>query len=579
MLRKHSKSVSVPAMSPSLIQSTARPQLSVETCVILSCVYFVALCNAPFWNAILVNREPFSISTWLFAATLFIAITLLHFVLVAALCNRWTAKPILIVLIIVTAVAVSFMQTYGVYIDMAMFQSIIQTDFDEAREYVNWTLAWQVLAYSVMPASLLAAIRIRRTPLLRAVLVRLAALAGALVVAGFALLMVAKDLVPLMRTQKSIRYLLTPGNYLVAGSKAAFRGFGAPDEARRHVAAVDEHAVESAKPDDKPVLFVMVVGETARGDNFSLNGYRRETNPRLSKLDVINFPDVTSCGTATEVSLPCMFSSGGRESYRAMRQKEDGLLQAFAHAGYQVHWLDNNSGCKGACDDDGIAVQGAAELSQEECTRGRCLDSVLLDSLRQLQLPANKSTFVVLHSLGSHGPGYFLRYAPMFAKFTPTCDTTDLRACTTQQIVNAYDNGILYTDYWLAELIQWLRTQEPGYRTAMLYVGDHGESLGEGGIYLHGLPYAIAPHVQTHVPMILWMAADFRQDFEIEEKCVRARAQAPASHDNLFHSVMGLLAVRNEQYRASRDVFAPCRSSRGAEIPLTSHTTDSSKSL
>lgn len=540
---------------------TLRPQLSVEVCLLFVCIYFVAVCNTPFWNAVLAGREAFAPSTALFAVSLFVALALLHFVVLGLFCNRWTAKPLLMVLVLATAVAASFIQIYGVHIDGVVFQSILRTDFREAKEYVSRSLMIQVLIYSAAPLVFLAWVELRRPHfVLRAALARIAAVVVALLIAGAALFAISKDLVPLMRTQRALRYLITPGNFLVAGAKAAVRDANPPSVSRRHANAVDDHVSAKGKTHHKPVLFVLVVGETARGGNFALNGYPRPTNPRLSKLDIINFPEVSSCGTATEVSLPCLFSAVGRQRFSTDQvASNDGLLQVLTHARYQVYWLDNNSGCKGACDGDGIVVQQLPEESEEGCTNGGCLDSVLLDRLKTLSLNKGFNNFVVLHQLGGHGPAYYRRYPPTFAQFTPTCDTNDLRSCTQEQIVNTYDNVILYTDSVIADLIGWLRTQAADYETAMLYVGDHGESLGERGVYLHGLPYSIAPRDQTHVPMVLWMSDGFRKDFNVDARCARERAQSPASHDNVFHSIAGLLSVRTPQYRSGLDVFASCR--------------------
>lgn len=166
---------------------------------------------------------------------------------------------------------------------------------------------------------------------------------------------------------------------------------------------------------------------------------------------------------------------------------------------------------------------------------------------------------IVLHQLGNHGPAYYRRYPPAFRRFLPTCDTSELRSCTREQIVNTYDNAILYTDDLLAKAIGFLKAQQRRYDTVLLYLSDHGESLGELGLYLHGLPYAIAPSTQTAVPMILWVSEGFQRQMSLQANCLRQQGRAPASHDNLFHSLVGLLSIRTPVYREERDLFARCR--------------------
>ena len=167
---------------------------------------------------------------------------------------------------------------------------------------------------------------------------------------------------------------------------------------------------------------------------------------------------------------------------------------------------------------------------------------------------------LVLHTLGNHGPAYFRRYPEAFRRFTPTCDDEDLSKCSREQIANSYDNALLYTDHVLARGIDLLEALAPRYDTALLYVSDHGESLGENGLYLHGLPYSIAPQEQTRVPMVMWLSPGFAARTALDAACLRTAAQRPATHDNLFHTVLGLLDVRTTIRDDTLDLTAACRS-------------------
>jgi lipid A ethanolaminephosphotransferase len=197
------------------------------------------------------------------------------------------------------------------------------------------------------------------------------------------------------------------------------------------------------------------------------------------------------------------------------------------------------------------------------CDEEGCLDEVLLDGLDARLQATPGDAVIVLHQLGNHGPAYFRRYPPRLRRFTPACETDDLSRCTQQEIVNAYDNAVLYTDEFLARTIGWLARQQDR-DAAMIYVSDHGESLGEHGLFLHGVPYAIAPQAQLHVPMVAWLSPGFASARGIDVACLRARSDAPASQDNLFHSVLGLMQVTTPEYRQSLDLFSPCETAPGA---------------
>jgi lipid A ethanolaminephosphotransferase len=302
-----------------------------------------------------------------------------------------------------------------------------------------------------------------------------------------------------------------------------------------------------------------VVGETVRGDSWGLNGYARQTTPRLAPLPLVNFADTTACGTSTEVSLPCMFAPVGRRHYDEARIRgSESLLHVLARAGVAVHWRDNQSGCKGVCEglpSDSVTAATAPGLCQGE----RCWDEGLLRGLDERLQRAQGTQLLVLHMLGNHGPAYFRRYPPAFERFSPSCRHDDLGRCSQAEIVNAYDNAVLYTDHVLASLIATLQARADRIDTAMLFVSDHGESLGEKGLYLHGMPQAIAPREQTQVPMALWWSAGFGQAVALDRPCMQRRAAAPASHDNLFHTVLGLLDVKTALYEAPLDLSHGCR--------------------
>ena len=368
-----------------------------------------------------------------------------------------------------------------------------------------------------------------------------------------------------MRNHKEMRFLITPAN-LFWSTAVVVREDTRAAARPREVMGADARRSTGARPAGaRPLRVLLVVGETARAANWGLNGYSRATTPQLAaRSDVVSFQSVTSCGTNTEVSLPCMFSPLGRRHYDEERiRSSDSLLHVLQRAGIEVFWRDNQSGCKGVCDGLPNELVSAA-TAPAACVGARCLDEGLLhnlnDRLRHHFGDASVADqLVVLHQLGNHGPAYDSRYPDAFRRFVPVCASADLQRCSREQIVNAYDNALLYTDHVLARTIESLQQQSATHDTALLYVSDHGESLGEQGLYLHGMPYAIAPAVQTQVPMLLWLSPGFAQRQRLDLPCVRARALQPASHDNLFHTLLGMLAVDTALYERDADLLAACR--------------------
>ncbi len=522
--------------------------------------YLVATANGPWWSAVSRDRGLSDPATWLYLAACFSTLVALHFTVVAAFVNRWTVKPLLTVILVATAAAAHFMRSYAVLLDPTMLQNVVNTDLREAAELITWPLVGDVLAWAAVPVAFVWLVPIERRPWLRSVGFRSACIALALAVAALSILSVSRDLASQMRNQRELRYLITPGNYLVGLATSVAGGLTAASGPRLVIGA-DARLAPAAASRARPKVLVLVLGETARAANFSLLGYARNTNPQLSGLDLIAFRNVTACGTSTEVSVPCMFSRYGRADYdeRRIRQSE-GLLDVLVRGGYDVRWRDNQSGCKGVCKGPRIDYRKLdATLAPELCDAGQCLDGILVRSLDNELAAVRGNTVIVLHMMGSHGPAYFRRYPDAFRRFSPDCQTAQLRDCSRAEVVNAYDNGILYTDHVLAGLVESLRARAAEVDAAMLYVSDHGESLGEAGLYLHGIPYAIAPGVQTHVPMLAWVSTELAAADGLERACLERTADLPLSHDNLFDTVLGLLDVQTAIYRPERDILRPCR--------------------
>lgn len=540
-----------------------RPEVSIEGLLLGISLYFSLACNRPFWHALLASHGSGGEAP-AYALAVGVALTALNFLLLAPLLNRWTTKPLLGALILMAAVARYYADHFGVYFDPSMLRNVLRTNVAEARELLTAGFFLQVAALALPALFILQRARLRQRPLRRALAIRSASVVLALIVTAGALGSVFKDFSGEMRNHKELRYLITPAAPLWSLARVLTRDAHAASLPRRPVGA-DARLGASWAAAKKPVLFVIVVGETARAANWGLNHGAEQspvhdTTPELAGRQVVNFPEVTSCGTNTEVSVPCMFSVQGRRHYDedAIRGSES-LLDTLRHAGLRVVWNDNQSGCKGVC--AGVESMRPEPASLPELCQGeRCLDAALLESSRGLLHDADGNLVLVLHQLGNHGPAYFRRYPDAFRRFTPTCDDEDLSQCSREQVSNSYDNALLYTDHLLAGGIDLLQELVPRYDTALLYVSDHGESLGEKGLYLHGLPYSIAPAEQTRVPMVMWLSPGFAARNRLDPACLRTQAARPISHDNLFHTVLGLLDVNTSVRDQTLDLTAPCRS-------------------
>ena len=307
----------------------------------------------------------------------------------------------------------------------------------------------------------------------------------------------------------------------------------------------------------KPVLLVLFVGETARAQNFGLNGYARDTTPGLAARDVIAFTQTSSCGTSTAVSVPCMFSGLGKAGYsRVAALGRENLLDILAHAGLRVDWWDNNTGDQNVAKRIGWSRIDKT-LAPEACAV-ECTDEALLPVIAQTAATMTQDTVLVLHMIGSHGPAYHMRYPAARAGFQPDCQTAQFADCTAAEIINAYDNTILETDHVLSQTIDILSASDRVI-PAMVYMSDHGESLGEAGLYLHAAPGFMAPAEQTRVPFVLWMDPDFSAALALDPACLRDRAAAPTSHDNLFPTILGLLDLHTSTRDPALDLTEGCR--------------------
>ncbi|MCK1789774.1 phosphoethanolamine transferase [Pseudomonas violetae] len=472
---------------------------------------------------------------------------------------RPVLKPVLTLIFMCSAGVAYFMNQYGVLIDIGMLRNFAQTNATEVRDLLSLKMLAYIFLLGVLPSWLLWKLPVSYRRWHRELMSKgVVSVASAAVIGAIALINY-QGLSSLFRNHHELRLMVVPSNYIGAS-------FGFLREqvvsAQRPFVKIGEDA--QRKPDwqthDRKSLTVLVVGESARAENFGILGYGRDTTPELKKeAGLIAFTDVHSCGTETAVSVPCMFSNMGRKAYNASQAKsEEGLLDVLKRAGLDVIWRDNQSGCKGTC--DRVTFEDVSNLKTPGlCASSECRDEILLQGLQHFIDSLDKDTVLVLHQMGSHGPEYFKRYPKEYEHFTPVCESNALNNCSRESIINGYDNTLVYTDHVLSSLIDVLRSNQDKVDTAMLYLSDHGESLGEYNLFLHGTPYMLAPDQQKHVAMLAWFSDSYQKSFSVDTHCLQLSRDKPLSQDNLFHSMLGLLEVNSQVYNQDLDMFAGCR--------------------
>ncbi|MBS9752276.1 phosphoethanolamine transferase, partial [Pseudomonas aeruginosa] len=482
-------------------------------------------------------------------------------------CLAWgkLLKPVLTAFVLMAASGGYFMQAYGIVIDANMITNVLQTDKREAFDLLNLRMILTVAAFSV-PALWI----IWRTERGRMTLGKLAGQHMVLAALGsmlavLSLLLVFQTFASTMRNHKEIRYLINPFNSVYALGKVIAKPF---EKNNAVLVKIGEDAVvdETSRGATSPIV-ILIVGETARADHLGVNGYARDTTPLLSaRDDILSFQNAWSCGTSTAESLPCMFSHLGKEEFFDRASNYENMLDVLNRAGVSTTWIDNQSGCKGVC---ARTVTETMPIKNDDanCYSDGCFDIVTLKSLSEKinefsRQDKSKGIALMVHQMGSHGPAYYKRSSSDRKKYFPECMTSSLQSCARDEVVNAYDNSIVETDYFISNAIEWIRKEHPDRPVALMYVSDHGESLGERNIYLHGLPYTLAPDAQKRIPWIVWFSTKFKEENGMRGDCLRVlKKDINISHDNYFHTALGLLEVKSQAYREELDLFSQCRKS------------------
>ncbi|HEY9051287.1 MAG TPA: phosphoethanolamine--lipid A transferase [Gammaproteobacteria bacterium] len=521
-------------------------------------IYFLLIMNSAFWQSYIDTLDAFSFANIIFSFSLLVFLVIATNLILLLFSFKYLLKPLLIILLLSSALVSYFMSTYGIMIDKTMIQNVAETNPGESLELLSPALLLHFCILGLLPALVVYKARIHFDTLPKELLSRLWIVLGSVALIAVILLVHYKDFVSLSREHRHLRHLINPINYVYSLASYAGNTLYAADNTI-HPIGTDAHVVLPANNNSKHSLVVLVVGETARARNFSLNGYSRDTNPWMRRENIINFSNAWSCGTNTAVSVPCMFSHLDHNHYDDDKAKHsENVLDVLKHAGVNVLWRENDSGCKGVC--ERVEQESMIHMNiAEVCNTEECHDEILLNHLQDRIESLEKDTVIVLHQKGSHGPAYGKRYPENFNVYTPTCNTNTLSDCSQQDVINAYDNTILYTDYFLEQVISFLKKNSAQFNAAMIYASDHGESLGENNLYLHGMPYMFAPDEQKHIPFMMWLSQDIEMNNDISDACLRTHSANEYSHDNLFHSLLGLMNVQTSSYDPSLDIFSSCR--------------------
>lgn len=525
---------------------------------IMVAAYVGLILNTPFYRqlaAIFTLLDPVDPGFMLSIPLFICSMLALLFTLV---CWGPWHKPLLCVLVVFSSLISYASTTYGVVFDYGMMENIAETHRSEALSYVTpGSLLWFALT-ALIPGLLICRVPLAPAPgRLRGALSSFAVILAALGTVLSIALIYYQDYASVGRNNSYLKTMIIPTHAIYSGAKYLSNTYQQPPRPFKMVGQ-DAHRSATAGR-GKPSLLVLVVGETARAKNLAHYGYERDTTPFTRKRDVIAFQHVSACGTATAVSVPCMFSSLTRNNYDGgQARNQSNLMDLLSYAGLETLWLDNDGGSKGVA--DRIPYLEMDPLANRELCDGTvCYDEVMIEPLQRVISGLKGDGVVALHLIGSHGPTYFKRYPVDMGPFTPACEQASIENCTAEEVVNVYDNTLYYTDYVLGRLIDTLSHARTTHNTALLYLSDHGESLGEHGLYLHGFPYSLAPEEQTQVPMLFWSGDNFAADMHLDTECLRREArEGRYSHDNLFHSVLGLMSIGTGLYDESLDIFASC---------------------
>ena len=488
------------------------------------------LYNIPFFNYVADNSNESTGGRLLLLASLVVVMLSLHFMLtyLTLFLLRKVGRVLLAIFSVINAVAVYFVFTYHVIIDATAIENVFNTRYSEASGFFSWSLWLFILAAGVLPAvfCLLQPVVIGKAK-------KMAAYCGASLAVILAVLALnVHQTLWISQHDTELGGLLQPWSYLVNTCRVISFSH---DEQAEEIKLPDGQIADSEK-----AVVVLVIGESARKANFQLYGYRRDTNPLLSRQEGLKVYQATSCATYTTAGSKAILEPKNTDELYE-------LLPNYAfRTGVDVSWRTSNWG------EPPIHIEEYltdSELSLRYPDEDHHYDGILFHGLRERIVSSDKNkVLIVLHTSTSHGPQYADKYPKEFEVYKPVAKNVEEGEKNVAMLVNAYDNTIRYTDYLLSNLIDTLRSMDD-WHSAMIFISDHGESLGENKVFMHGLPMKIAPRVQYEIPFLVWTSKDFRR--------YKPDSQLPAVLEQhyVFHSVLNLLSIQSPAYDEAFDVF------------------------
>jgi len=428
---------------------------------------------------------------------------------------------------------------FGIILDKTMMSNVFNTNFSEVNQLFNPKIFIYILFLGIAPSFVIYRLKILFQP---SALKRIVIMAIFILATAILAFINSKSWLWIDKNAKHLGGLSMPLSYFINSIRYSVSLVNKGQQ----IQLPQAHFVNN-----KNTLVFLVIGESARKANFSLYGYPRLTNPLLQNDQVIALQNTTSCTTYTTESIKCMLSHLGSKS--PSRKSFEPLPIYLQRHNINVLWRSNNWGePKMQLTNYQKTSEIIAKCHHKNCQKTDHDESLLYDIDQEIKNYSNKNALIVLHQNGSHGPNYHSKYPAEFEKFTPVCKSVELQKCNKEELINAYDNTIVYNDFFLHQLIKVLKKNKK-ISSLVIYISDHGESLGEYNFYLHGMPYSIAPDYQKQIPFIIWASDKFKKEHDFSNHDLATRTKN--SQDNIFHSIMGAFGLRSEIYNQELDIF------------------------
>lgn len=438
--------------------------------------------------------------------------------------SSYVGKFLLVLFFIINAIAVYFINTYSVIIDESMIGNIRNTNYEESSSFFSIKLIVYIILLGVIPSFYIIKVKIINVTLKKFLTISSLTLLFIIIL----VFVNASNWLWIDKNSKQLGGLAMPWSYSVNTSLFYIHKYKKNEKEILLPKAIIK--------DNQKSVVVLVIGESARSQNFSLYGYGKNTNPLLSKTPNLFHFNATSCATYTTAGVKCILEHTNTDDLYEI------LPNYLYRSNVDVIWRTTNWGEPPVH----IKKYQNRDVLMPDCKGEGCMyDEILLTGLKEQILASKKNKIlIILHTSTSHGPTYSKKYPPRFETFKPVCNSVELGKCSQKELINAYDNTIVYTDYILYNIIEDLK-QLKEFRSTMIFVSDHGESLGEKNLYMHGVPLSIAPKEQYEIPFIVW----------VSDNSKRLKPNKILSQNHVFHSVLNFLNIQSPVYNEEMNIF------------------------